>query len=147
DGIIAEMQRLEDGFVAPAEDMTQAVGDSFQSLGDRAKGIFQELVQTGRVSLQSGISFVAEAAEQRCGSKGLSGGAGLAGAVGASVGAVACFPGLARGGLAMAHRPVIAGERGAEIFRPHTTGTVEPDARGAGNVTQVFHVSTPDANS
>lgn len=156
DGIIREMGRLEDGFVKPAEDATKQVGNSFDGLGRQVKSVFQELLEDGKVSTESLIKLAAHAAAQifdiQGMFKGSPGGGGsteqiLGGILGAAFGGGGFGGFMADGGMAMAGRPYIVGENGPELFRPHTTGTVDPSPGRGGGVTQIFNVQTPDANS
>ncbi|HSH42103.1 MAG TPA: hypothetical protein VK973_08265, partial [Arenicellales bacterium] len=157
DGILREMGRLEDGFVKPADEATKKVGQSFGSLKDQVKNVFQEILDTGEVSTQSLLKLAASAAAQIFDIQGLfkgspGGGGDSTGQILSTIFSAASGGGgfggfMADGGLAMAGRPYIVGERGPELFRPHTSGTVEPNTGGAGGVTQVFNIQTPDANS
>lgn len=151
DGIIAEMDRLNDGFVGPAETMTGQVGSAFEGLKNDVANVFDEMIAHGRVSSDTLKNLVGGIFGQMFGIGNVfqpsGGGSGSAGQLitGALSGLFGGF--LADGGMAMAGRPYIVGERGPELFRPHTTGTVDPDPSSGRGVTQVFNVTTPDASS
>lgn len=142
------------------QQVSQALDRASQSLTDMLMGTKD--FETGMREMLSGLTqslFIDPFVEQlQTGIKGvlsqmmsgMSGGAGGGGGgIGGLVGGLfSMFAGAREmGGLAMAGRPYLVGERGPEVFRPHTTGTVEPNGSGAGGVTQNFYVQTPDANS
>jgi hypothetical protein len=150
DGIIAEMQRLDDGFVGAAEDATRQVGGAFEGLSDQIGAVFAEILKTGKVSTDSLIDLAKGLLTHFLEARSQGGGGGnqnpLMALAGSFFGGGGFGGFLADGGLAMAGRPYVVGERGPELFRPHITGTVDPQG-SAGGVTQVFNVQTPDANS
>ena len=60
--------------------------------------------------------------------------------------------GKATGGPVVPGRFYVVGERGPELFAPNTSGTIIPNndnatRMGAGGMTQVFNIATPDADS
>ena len=62
--------------------------------------------------------------------------------------ALSFLPSFAKGGAVMKGQPIVVGERGAEIFRPNSTGQIEQSARGtSGGMTTVnFNINTLDAS-
>ena len=58
------------------------------------------------------------------------------------------FLGFAKGGAVSKGKPVIVGERGAELFVPNSTGQIQQSARGTsgGETTVNFNINTLDAS-
>ena len=58
------------------------------------------------------------------------------------------FLGFAKGGAVSKGKPVIVGERGAELFVPNSTGQIQQSARGTvgGQTTVNFNINTLDAS-
>lgn len=69
-------------------------------------------------------------------------GTGIAGAIGKVFSRI---PGFANGGMVSSGKPVLVGEKGAELFIPHTAGRIEPNnnlGNGQVVVNQTINVST-----
>ena len=69
------------------------------------------------------------------------GGGGQAGA------AVLGLPGYANGGNVSANQLSIVGERGPELFKPRSAGTVIPNGGFGGNTTVTYNINAVDASS
>lgn len=124
------------GFGVTAEGVADSFVDSFSSaftslvtgarnfasaFTDMAKSILADIARMiGRaLALRAVLSFVP-------------GGAALLGA-----GGLGGIPGRQFGGSVRANRPVVVGERRAEVFVPSTSGRIMPDAGGMGGASNV----------
>jgi len=115
----------------PAEDAGRAISASFERAGASLARSLVRAASDGRITLDE----LAEAALRvveilaRSAARNGSGGGGLAEAIGA---ALSGFGGArADGGPVLAGGAYLVGERGPEVFRPASAGSVEPAGTGA----------------
>lgn len=153
-GIIAlQRQYLTEVENTTAEQIVAAnrLQDAYDELNTHLTNALDEMIEKGKISRDTIKDLFGTIIGQLLGIGNVFSptGGGLGSLLTSGISAM--FPsfggGLAKGGLAMAGRPYLVGERGMELFRPHVTGTVDPDVSRAGGVTQVFNITTPDANS
>jgi len=153
-GIIAlQRQYLTEVENTTAEQIVAAnrLQDAYDELNTHLTNALDEMIEKGKVSRDTIKDLFGTLIGQLLGIGNVFSptGGGLGSLLTSGISAM--FPsfggGLAKGGLAMAGRPYLVGERGMELFRPHVTGTVDPDVSRTGSVTQVFNITTPDANS
>jgi len=141
-----EMQsNFENGFFNAMQGKFDGLLDSFVQTIDRmvAKALAADLANAlgfgsgggGGTNFLSGIL-------------GGGGGGGIGGIVSGIGSAIGGFfgGGKAVGGEVSAGRPILVGERGPEIFRPQTAGTIIPNGGGKSVVINM-HISTPNADS
>lgn len=110
---------------------------SWERFGDSTKGVLEDLVQGGKLSLQGLIRLADDALKavlQASGAAG-KGGQGETTSTGGLIGtAFASLLGFADGGRPPVGRPSIVGERGPELFVPDRPGTVIPNDFGSGGM-------------
>lgn len=154
DGIAAEFARLPAVMVKPAEQASDAVGRAFEETGTQVGGLLQRLARDGELTMDTIRGAVDDLARdlfarplfnQLSQSLSKSGGGFLSSLAGG------LFSGFfADGGTIPRGHWGIVGERGPEpVFAGDGDLRVMPNgaAMAGGNVTQVFNITTPDANS
>lgn len=83
---------------------------------------------------------------------GSSGGGAASGGIGSLIGSAASWIGgfFADGGFTQGNKPIVVGERGPEIFKPSSSGTVIPNnalnSMGSGNSGHVFNINIQTPN-
>ena len=116
------------------ERAAQEAERGWERFGDRTKGVLEDLVQGGKLSLQGLISLADDALQavlQASGAAGKGGGPGQS--TGGLIGnAFASLLGFADGGRPPVGRASIVGERGPELFVPDRPGTIIPNDFGGG---------------
>jgi hypothetical protein len=114
------------------ERAAQEAERGWERFGDRTKGVLEDLVQGGKLSLQGLISLADDALQAVLRSSGAAGG-GPGQSTGGLIGnAFASLLGFADGGRPPVGRPSIVGERGPELFVPDRPGTIIPNDFGGG---------------
>ena len=114
---------------APAEQAARSIDDAFAKAGTSLARSLAHAADDGKVSLGELARAVLEAVAAGGGG----GGGGLASALSSAVGGL--FSGArADGGAVAAGGAYLVGERGPEVFRPATGGSIEPTGGGV-NVT------------
>jgi hypothetical protein len=121
----AALERLKE----PAEAAAQAIEASFERAGEGLVRSLARAAADGEVTMAELARAVLAAINALAGSSGRGGlGEALASAVGSVFGGS-----KAEGGLVAPGAAYLVGERGPEVFRPATTGAIEP--AGVGGVT------------
>lgn len=122
----AEEQRREQ------ERAAKEAARSWEQFGDRTKGVLEDLVQGGKLSLQGLISLADDALQAVLKASGAAG-KGESVSTGGLIGkGIAGLLGFADGGRPPVGRPSIVGERGPELFVPARAGTIIPNDFGGG---------------
>lgn len=104
---------------------------SWERFGDRTKGVLEDLVQGGKLSLQGLISLADDALQAVLRASGAAGKDSTS--TGGLIGnAFASLLGFADGGRPPVGRASIVGERGPELFVPDRPGTIIPNDFGGG---------------
>ena len=125
----AEAAEALERLKGPAEDAARAIEASFERAGESLVRSLARAAADGEVTLAELARAVLAAVNALAGA---GGGKGLGDALAQAVASV--FGGSkADGGLVMPGASYLVGERGPEVFRPMTAGTVE--APGTGGVT------------
>ena len=125
---------------APAEQAARSIDEAFGKAGTSLARSLAHAAADGKVSLAELARAVIEAVS--AGSGGGAGGGGLAQALANAVGS--SFSGArADGGAVSAGGAYLVGERGPEVFRPTSGGSIEP--AGAGGVNVTVNVQCGDA--
>ena len=115
---------------APAEQAARSIDDAFAKAGTSLARSLAHAADDGKVSLGELASAVLEAVAAGAGGSG----GGLANALSSAVGGL--FSGArADGGAVAAGGAYLVGERGPEVFRPASGGSIEPMGGGGVNVT------------
>jgi hypothetical protein len=148
--LVIDVRASTEGFAADLEKMRQSLDTSLLdgfgragnvlengllsalrrgSLGfdDLKRVAFRALDEIASHALQSGIASIF----------GGSGGGGLGGLIGQSLGALLGLPGRATGGPVSPGRAYLVGERGPEVFLPTASGRIETGQAGAGRDVRV----------
>ncbi len=121
---------------APAEQAARAIDDAFARAGSSLVKSLARAAADGEVSLAELAQAVAQAAGAALKGGGL--GESLAGAV------AGVFSGArAEGGPVLGGGAYLVGERGPEVFRPASAGSIEP--LGGGGVSVTVNVAGGDA--
>ncbi len=124
---------------APAEQAARAIDEAFAKAGAGLARSLTHAAADGKVSLSELARAVIEAV-----SAGSGGGGGLVQALAGAVGSV--FSGArADGGPVAAGQAYLVGERGPELFRPATGGSIEP--AGGGGVAVTINLQGGDTAS
>jgi hypothetical protein len=156
---LAETNRLADALrnagkaATDSNDLARSLGLTFTSAFEQAisggrglrdifKGLEADLLRLGTRQLvtQPFLKFLGNAT----GSEG-GGGSGFADIFATLAGSFGFGGARAMGGPVSAGMGYLVGERGPELFMPRQSGTIVPN--GAGSVTVVQNISTPDVNS
>lgn len=163
DEIGAEMNRLDENMVKPAEQATSEVDSLFQSLGSTVSDSIKSWIKTGKFDIQGFISDISSKLIDFGVDSLFKGLFGSGGTQGGGLGSL--FGGLfAEGGNPPMNKPSIVGENGPELFIPKVQGTVVSNknskkmlsqaANGnskqstrAGNVVQNINVYAKDVDS
>jgi phage-related minor tail protein len=127
---------------APAEQAARAIDDAFAKAGTGLARSLAHAAADGKISLGELARAVIEAVSAGSGS----GGASLVQALASAVGTA--FSGArADGGPVSAGGAYLVGERGPEVFRPASGGSIEPAGGGfqAGGVNVTVNVQGGDA--
>jgi hypothetical protein len=130
---------------APADQAAQAIDDAFTKAGVSLTKSLARAASDGKITLQD-LARAALAAFNALmgGGGGSSGGSSLSGVIATALSAA--FSGArADGGPVTPGGAFLVGERGPEVFRPATAGTVEP--AGGGGVTINLNLAGADAPS
>lgn len=127
--------RALDGLKAPAEAAADAIGDAFERAGESLARSLTRAALDGEVTLQE-LAQAVLVAVNALGS-GRSGPGGFSQAIGQVISGL--IPGgfggaRAEGGPVRSGGSYLVGERGPEVFRPASTGSVEPLAFGGPSV-------------
>lgn len=135
---IADIHKREaDRLAKEQERAAQEAERGWERFGDRTKGVLEDLVQGGKLSLQGLISLADDALQAVLKTSGAAGkgGKGEITSTGGLIGnAFASLLGFADGGRPPVGRPSIVGERGPELFVPDRPGTVIPNDFGGGGM-------------
>ncbi len=124
---------------APAEQAARSIDEAFGKAGTSLARSLAHAAADGKISLGELARAVIEAVSAGSGSDG--GGGGLAQALASAVSSA--FSGArADGGAVSAGGAYLVGERGPELFRPATGGSIEP--AGAGGVSVTVNVQGGD---
>jgi len=124
---------------APADQAAQAIDDAFSKAGASLTKSLAHAASDGKITLQELAKAVLAAINAVAGS---GGGGSLTNAIAGALSAA--FSGArADGGPVAPGGAYLVGERGPEVFRPASTGTVEP--AGGGGVTVNLNLSGADA--
>ncbi|QBX37359.1 phage tail tape measure protein [Brevundimonas sp. S30B] len=124
----AEAAAALEGLKAPAERAANAIDEAFGKAGDSLTRSLARAAADGEVTLAELARAVLNAVNAAAGG---GRGQGLAEAVARAVGGA--FSGTrAEGGPVVAGGAYLVGERGPEVFRPASGGSVEPMAAGQG---------------
>ena len=127
---------------APAEQAARSIDEAFGKAGTSLARSLAHAAADGKVSLAELARAVLDAVS--AGSGGGQGGGGLAQALASAVSSA--FSGArADGGAVAAGGAYLVGERGPELFRPTTGGSIEP--AGAGGVQVTVNVQGGDVAS
>ena len=118
-GLIADIQRMILRLLV-LEPLARAISDAFKGGSSGGGGGFLGSLLTAGLSLFSG------------GGPSVAGGTGAIAVSGAGVGG-GLFGARGHGGPAFAHRPVLVGEFGPEVFDPPSSGTIIPNDRIGGD--------------
>jgi phage-related minor tail protein len=124
---------------APAEQAARSIDEAFGKAGTSLARSLAHAAADGKVSLAELARAVIDAVSAGSGSDG--GGGGLVQAL-ASVVSSAFSGARADGGAVSAGGAYLVGERGPEVFRPATGGSIEP--AGAGGVSVTVNVQGGD---
>jgi phage-related minor tail protein len=120
---------------APAEQAARSIDEAFGKAGTSLARSLAHAAADGKVSLAELARAVIEAAAAGAsGGQGGGGGSGLAQALASAV-STAFSGARADGGAVAAGGAYLVGERGPELFRPATGGSIEPAGTGGVNVT------------
>ena len=115
---------------APAEQAARSIDDAFAKAGTSLARSLAHAADDGKVSLGELARAVLEAVAAGAGGSG----GGLVNALSTAVSGL--FSGArADGGAVAAGGAYLVGERGPEVFRPATGGSIEPTGGGGVNVT------------
>ncbi|EJL30547.1 hypothetical protein PMI01_03099 [Caulobacter sp. AP07] len=120
---------------APAEQAARAIDEAFAKAGTGLARSLAHAAADGKISLAELARAVLEAVSTGAGGLlGKGGGGGLVQALAGAVGSA--FSGArADGGAVTAGGAYLVGERGPELFRPATGGSIEPAGASGVNVT------------
>ena len=120
---------------APAEQAARSIDEAFGKAGTSLVRSLAHAAADGKVSLAELARAVIEAVSAGSGNGSGGGGSGLVQALANAVGS--SFSGArADGGAVSAGGAYLVGERGPEVFRPATGGSIDPAGAGGGvNVT------------
>lgn len=176
DGIAAEFARLQSVMVDPAQaaasDVAEAFADEFaqvsqtlseasdewgagfEDLGHRIGQGLGDILADGKIKLREVVDLAGDIANQLfiqpfLSSLGGGGGQGGGGFLGGLVdGLFSVFAGgFAKGGIIPSGQWGVVGENGPELAFGGRSGMNVLPSGSAGGVTQIFNISTPDANS
>lgn len=142
------------------ESQTQTMGQTMQTaINTGLKGItdnFAQMVATGKASwsslinsmeemlIKSAIQTILSSLFKQIGAA-MNGQSGVLGAIGGMFGG-----GKAIGGNVTPGQTYLVGEKGPELFNSGSAGTITPNGSfggGGGSTSQVFNITTPDADS
>ena len=119
---------------APAEQAARSIDEAFGKAGTSLARSLAHAAADGKVSLAELARAVIEAVSAGSGGGAGGGASGLVQALANAVGS--SFSGArADGGAVAAGGAYLVGERGPEVFRPTTGGSIEPAGAGGVNVT------------
>ncbi|MDI7775379.1 phage tail tape measure C-terminal domain-containing protein [Asticcacaulis sp. EMRT-3] len=130
DSRVAETAAALSSLKAPASDAADAIDQAFSKAGDSLAKSLARAASDGKISLSELASALITAVDQAMG--GGNSGSGLSAAISQ---AVSSFSGArADGGPVSAGGGYLVGERGPEVFRPSTGGTIEAAGTAGPNV-------------
>jgi len=115
------LQALADG---PARQAADAIGESFARAGKRISSELQKAARTGKFSFKGMVESILNDLARLAINKVIGG--VLGGALGKALGGI--FGARADGGPVLPGGAYLVGERGPEVFRPASAGTIETSA-------------------
>lgn len=149
--IKAEFARLPDVMLKPTEDTTGRTGDAFQTLGDRVGGVFRQMLEDGKFSIDGLIDAMRQLADEMFVNPFFEAAGGVVkGAISSGLSSLSgSFAGFfAAGGRIPAGQWGIAGEAGAELVYGGRHGVeVVPMGPAGGSTHVTVNITTPDAAS
>lgn len=150
-GIADEFAKLPAVMVDPARKAADDTANSFAGLGDRVADSLSQLARDGDFSIKSLVGSLRQLGTEMFANPFAdalqnSAGSFLQSGIGSLASSFAGF--FAGGGTIPAGQWGVVGENGPELVRGGSGGTdVMPTQPGAGGVTQIFNISTPNADS
>ncbi len=118
------LQALADG---PARQAADAIGESFARAGKRISSELQKAARTGAFSFRGMVESILDDLARLAINKVIGG--VLGGTLGKALGGV--FSARAEGGPVLPGGAYLVGERGPEVFRPTSAGTIENSGASA----------------